>query len=708
MAEKNNIGIRILARMHQIAPRWWGGVGCRVSFFIAVALMLVSFLVGLFFYREGTAMLDAEIRSRALSVSREISSLTMDDVITENRSNLHRKLTPLFASEDESQTGSDLLYIILYRQDGSLIIGSSASATFFNSDSYFYTLPSGNTRMIDDVALSPVMKKTTVPVFLFTRAGVYDLTAPIMAGQGRVGFVRVGVSSQRYAERFTGLAKKASVALIGILLVGVAFGQIITIGITKPLRTLSDAADMLSQQNWETPFPVTGKDEFSKLGHAFNHMAVTLKQREASLSSWNRDLFILHTAGLNLMESLELDTLVEQIAARADDLVRADTTAISALNNKSFMLQYLGVQGSKKQQLLEQELPLEAGGLYNWLACYGTPLLIPDAQSDFRLDGERMKALGIKTLMMVPLWSSNTLSGVLTVINKKGAASFDKHDLRLFTVYGNLAGAALQNASLHTDLKQKMRELKSAQQQLVHSSKMAAIGDLAANVAHEINNPLTSVLGYTTYLLKTVDLPESQKRMLGMMEQETLRVRKIIRNLLDFSRHKPSWMQPSDLRKPIKETMALVQGMAESSAVRIAEEYPAAPVIVNMDHDEIKQVFINIAHNALQAMPSGGEFRVKLSMVGLHQVVAEIYDSGYGIASEHLDKIFEPFFSTKEDGDGTGLGLSISYRIIQNHGGTIEVASQVGQGSVFRVTLPLYQCPPLTAQPGGQIDETVS
>jgi len=694
--------------MHQISPRWWGGVGCRISFFIAVALLLVSFLVGLFFYREETAMLDAEIRSRALSVAREISSLTTDDVITENRRDLYKKLTPLFASEDESHAGSDLLYIIIYRQDGSLIIGSSATATFFDSDSYFYTLPSGNTMMIDDVALSPVMMKTTVPIFLFTRAGVYDLTVPIMAGQGRVGFVRVGVSSQRYAERFTGLAKKASVALIGILLVGVAFGQIITIGITKPLRTLSDAADMLSQQNWETPFPVTVKDEFSKLGHAFNHMAVTLKQREASLSSWNRDLFILHTAGLNLMESLELDTLVEQIAARADDLVRADTTAISLLNNKSLMLQYLGVQGSKKQQLLEQELPLEAGGLYNWLACYGTPLLIPDAQSDFRLDGERMKALGIKTLMMVPLWSSNTLSGLLTVINKKGAASFDKHDLRLFTVYGNLVGAALQNASLHTDLKQKMKELKSAQQQLVHSSKMAAIGDLAANVAHEINNPLTSVLGYTTYLLKTVDLAESPKRMLGMMEQETLRVRKIIRNLLDFSRQKPSWMQPSDLRKPIKETIALVQGMAESSAVRLVEEYPDAPVIVNMDHDEIKQVFINIAYNALQAMPSGGEFRIRLCMVGHHQVVAEIDDTGHGIASEHLDKIFEPFFSTKEDGDGTGLGLSISYRIIQNHGGTIEVASQVGQGSVFRVTLPLYQCPPLMARPDGRIDETMA
>jgi two-component system NtrC family sensor kinase len=315
-----------------------------------------------------------------------------------------------------------------------------------------------------------------------------------------------------------------------------------------------------------------------------------------------------------------------------------------------------------------------------------------------------MKTLGIKTLMMVPLWSSNTLSGLLTVVNKKGGASFDKHDLRLFTVFGNLAGAALQNASLYTDLKEKMLELKSTQQQLIHSSKMAAIGGLAANVAHEINNPLTSVLGYTTYLLKTVDLAESPKRILGMMEQETLRVRKIIRNLLDFSRQKPSWMHPADLLMPIKETMALVQGMAESSSVRVLEEYPSSPVMVNMDHDELKQVFINIAYNALQAMPSGGEFRVRLTTGG-QQVVVEFGDTGVGIAPENLDKIFEPFFSTKENGDGTGLGLSISYRIIQNHGGTIEAASRVGHGTVFRVTLPLYQKMPSMAGPDGHQEE---
>jgi two-component system NtrC family sensor kinase len=322
---------------------------------------------------------------------------------------------------------------------------------------------------------------------------------------------------------------------------------------------------------------------------------------------------------------------------------------------------------------------------------YGTPLLIPDAQTDFRLDSDLMKSIGIKSIITVPLWSSNTLMGLLTAINKKGGVSFDKHDLRLFTVFSSLAAAALQNASLYSDLKGKMNELKVAQEQLIHSTKMAAIGELAANVAHEINNPLTCVLGYTTHLLKTLHLPEAPKRILGMMEQETLRVRKIIRNLLDFARHKPSWMQPTDIALPLRETVALVQGIAEAASVKIREDYPLSPVRVNMDHNEIKQVFINIINNALHAMPQGGELGIRLDSVHDNELVVEFSDTGIGILPDNLDKIFEPFFSTKNSGDGTGLGLSISYRIVHNHGGRIETESEPGRGTVFRVFLPVYQ-----------------
>jgi two-component system, sporulation sensor kinase E len=150
-------------------------------------------------------------------------------------------------------------------------------------------------------------------------------------------------------------------------------------------------------------------------------------------------------------------------------------------------------------------------------------------------------------------------------------------------------------------------------------------------------------------------------------------------------------MYPEDVSIPLRETVALVRGVTDASSIDICEEYPPAPLLVNMDHNEIKQVFINIVNNALQAMPHGGELRIGLRAVGEGAIVAQFSDTGTGIAPEHIPRIFEPFFSTKDNGAGTGLGLSISYRIIQNHGGRIEADSTVGKGTTFKVYLPQYQ-----------------
>ncbi len=679
----------LLAR--QVFSGSWGGIGCRVSLFMTSALVLVAALAGAFFFWEGQKNLDIEIRGRALYVARELAALTADDIITGNRFELYKKLTPPFTANEGIPSGGALLYLMIYNHHCDLLIGSTATEVFFNSDSYFYTLPSGKSTVRDDAVLNCENAQTQAPFFSVKKHRVYDLTLPVMAGHDKVGFVRVGISGQRYEDNFISIVKKSAVAFFVILLVGIAFSQIVAINIVRPIRRLSDAAEKLSQRNWDAALPLQGTDEISKLSLTFNQMAQSLKQRDASLSRGNRDLFILHTTGLDLMESLDRDTLISKIAARTEDIVRAETVAISMIDKSDRMLKYVGVFGNRATLIREQEMPIESGGIYNWLVSYGAPLLIVNAAEDFRLEGHLMTSLGIRSIMVAPLWSSNTMTGLLTVINRKDGRSFDKRDLRLFTVFSNLASAALQNASLYSDLKLKMDELKTAQEQLVRSTKMAAIGELSANVAHEINNPLTSVLGYTTYLLKTLDISDSQRKILGMMEQETLRVRRIIRNLLDFARERPIRVFPEDIAIPLKETVALVQGIAHESSVVISEELPPQPVLVKMDHNEIKQVFINIVTNALQAMPRGGQLRIILRPDGKGTVVAQFADTGMGIAPENLDRIFEPFFSTKENGDGTGLGLSISYRIIQNHGGRIEAESTVGKGTTFRIYLPQHQ-----------------
>ena len=669
-----------VAAVRRAGSMWWGGIGCRVAFVISLSIVLVAAFMSALLVWEGNRSRDLDVRGRASLLGRQYASLVREALLTGDRDGIVRIATTTDQAPDGSD--ADLLYLLVYGPAGAIIAGRTPGGVITQETGSSFVSPGPLDRSVltQDGSRSRVLD-----------GRVYDYLLPVSDGRTSLGFVRVGLSLQRFDQRFPGLLTTVSVIVTGILLLGLMLSRSVAAGIVKPIEQLSSAVEELSTQNRIEPIPVHGRNELSRLASAFNQMALTLKQRESSLSRGNRDLFLLHTAGLDLMESLDLQRLLEKIAERATDLIKADTTTVAAIDRGTKLLAYLGAQGGRAQVLRAREQPLEAGGIYNWLVSYGTPLLIQDAGHDFRLDSELMASLDIRSLMTVPLWSSNRMIAILTVVNKQDAEVFDKHDLRLFTVFSGVAGAALQNAFLYADLKHKMEELHSTQRQLLHSTKLAAIGELATNLAHEINNPLTSVLGYTSHLIKTSDIPEEAREKLRLMERETLRVRKIIRNLLDFSRRRATWMRPGDLLQPLRETVALLQGLAERASVRIVEDYPSAPVMVTMDSNELKQVFLNIMNNALQAMPDGGELRVGAFADGDGETAVEIRDTGHGIAREDLGRIFEPFFSTKSGRDGTGLGLSISHQIVQNHGGRIEVESVVGRGTLFRIALPAIE-----------------
>jgi signal transduction histidine kinase len=236
--------------------------------------------------------------------------------------------------------------------------------------------------------------------------------------------------------------------------------------------------------------------------------------------------------------------------------------------------------------------------------------------------------------------------------------------------------------------------LQLSQRQLTQSAKFAAIGELATNVAYEVNNPLTGVLGYTGLLLKADDIPADKKEHLRTVERETLRARETLRNLLDFSRRKPPRLVNADMNMVVQDTIPLIKGQAKINNVVISTFCDGSLPQVSIDVDEIRQVFVNLINNACFAMPKGGRLdircRAESDATGRQSVIVEFADTGQGIPEEHLDKIFDPFFSARPDGGGTGLGLSISYMIVQNHGGRIEVESVVDRGSVFRVIIPVH------------------
>ena len=237
------------------------------------------------------------------------------------------------------------------------------------------------------------------------------------------------------------------------------------------------------------------------------------------------------------------------------------------------------------------------------------------------------------------------------------------------------------------DLQQQMDRLKETQAQLVQAAKLAAVGELAAGVAHELNNPLTSVLGFTALLLSATPPEASARHDLEIIANQAGRARDIVRNLLDFARQTKPQRLPADVNQLLRQTLDLVRQHLEKSGVLIEEDYAPDLGLLVLDAGQMKQVFLNLITNAANAMPEGGKLRLHTARLG-DEVAVSVSDTGRGMPPEIRDRIFEPFFTTKSVGQGTGLGLSISLGIVREHGGRIAVESQAEQGSTFTVWLP--------------------
>ncbi|PYN50791.1 MAG: histidine kinase, partial [Candidatus Rokuibacteriota bacterium] len=270
-------------------------------------------------------------------------------------------------------------------------------------------------------------------------------------------------------------------------------------------------------------------------------------------------------------------------------------------------------------------------------------------------------------------------------------------ELRLAEGIALQAAVASENSRLYEGVKQQYAELQRTQAQLIQSTKLAAIGELAANIAHEINNPLTSVLGFASYLAEQVPHGQPMREELDLIQEEAGRARDIVRDLLHFSRQREFVPQVTDLNQVLEQTLVMVRRQGAFDSITLHEEYAEGLPPVEVDVPRIKQVFLNLINNAVYVMQErGGSLTLRSSFSG-GMVRVEVADTGTGIAPEHLGRIFEPFFTTKPEVSGTGLGLSVSLGIVESHGGTIGVQSELGVGSTFTVKLP--------AKPGASVED---
>jgi two-component system, NtrC family, sensor kinase len=252
--------------------------------------------------------------------------------------------------------------------------------------------------------------------------------------------------------------------------------------------------------------------------------------------------------------------------------------------------------------------------------------------------------------------------------------------------------------TLGEKVEQRTEELRLAEAEVARSEKLASIGQLAAGVAHELNNPLTGVLTFTSLLRRKLPDGSQDAEDLDLVIRETRRCASIIRRLLDFARDKPPAMGPVELNRLVEDTVRFVERSAALQQIEISLQLDPDLPELHADGDLLKQVLMNLLVNAQQAIEGQGRILVRSRLRPARRgtdgtsgaaIEVAISDTGCGIARANLQRIFDPFFTSKEVGKGTGLGLSVSYGIVKAHGGDIEVESNVGEGSTFRVFLPV-------------------
>jgi len=332
-------------------------------------------------------------------------------------------------------------------------------------------------------------------------------------------------------------------------------------------------------------------------------------------------------------------------------------------------------------------LKLEDPVIQTLLAAKG-PIVAADSQGEAWSAMPAAQAVAHKSMLIQPIHWKDELIGGFSVLWLKEAHRFTPDELRLAEGIALQGALAVENSRLYEGVKQQMAELKQTQAQLVQSTKLAAIGELAANIAHEINNPLTTVLGFASFIAERLPAEDPMREELGLIQEEASRARDIVRDLLQFSRQRDFMPEPADVNMVLEQVVAMIRRQGAFGAVTVTEAYAEDLPMVEMDVPRIKQVFLNIINNAVYAMKDGGKLTVRTTAAPeLVRIAFE--DSGPGIAPDVLSRIFDPFFTTKPEVSGTGLGLSVSLGIVQSHGGSIEVDSKVGAGSTFTVTLPL-------------------
>ena len=402
-----------------------------------------------------------------------------------------------------------------------------------------------------------------------------------------------------------------------------------------------------------------------------------------------------------LMETLDIDEILRLVLEGVTKQIGFDRARLYLVNERKRLLECKMAVGIDEERVKEIVLPLNPDeSLVARSIVEKKPFVVPDVTNDPRVSPLLKETFHLHSLAVIPILAKERALGAIAADHIEPGKVITRETLESVMAFAQQAGLAIQNAVMYQDLKtfsQQMEEkieqttadLRRTEAQLIRSEKLAALGQLAAGIAHEIRNPLTSI-NILVHSLREKSFDERVHREdLRVIDEEIHRINQIVDQFLRFARPAPPLFRESEIPPLFEETLQLLKLQVEKQGLTVRKEFPPLPPIL-MDREQMKQVVLNLLLNAIQAMPSGGHLRLGGQVLEDNRWVQfSIQDSGTGIPPEDMKKLFDPFFSTKEG--GVGLGLSIAHRIVDQHRGKIEIESTPGQGTRINLWLPISQ-----------------
>jgi signal transduction histidine kinase len=500
--------------------------------------------------------------------------------------------------------------------------------------------------------------------------------------------------------------------LLGLVLIPflILLSTVLAQRFLQPLRQIHASLNRLGEGRIAARVHVNTGDEFEDLAEAYNRMAERIKQASIELLSQirssrrqAREVTLVQDVCQSLAAEFDRDRLFETARKRLTEILRHDvmTAVVADPAGHSTLHHFSG--GAVRDSIPALEvLRFCQGSIREWASYHHQP------SGTFLAPHGTFSTTGIPNpdcheLAIVPLLAGEILLGAL-IFGRLTPEPFSDEELQSAKPIARFLAMAAEHIQLYertvhfaeeleATVRTRTDELKAAHRQLLMTERFAATGKLAANIAHEINNPLGIIKNYIRIHRNSVgnNLPDDSHEALSVMEEELDRIARIVRRLLDFYRTPGSEPAPTDINLELLNIMSLMGSTLQHKGIQVETHLAKDLPKIQLVPDLLRQVILNICKNAEEAMDSSGTLLLATSLdptTDPPNLRLEIADTGCGIPQEHLGQIFEPFFTSKAEGQGTGLGLAVTYGILRGMGGTISVESDVGLGTRFTISFP--------------------